>query len=137
MEQPTHFLNVDLELESPTEMSPLIDALARRAFVLQHDSSGTTHRATIELNREPRDPDAALEAFGKLVRALPLSAREAWNQAAVRDFNIGVQAGTTPPHFELTLAPGALAVASELRARIVLTVYGSSEQVFEERGENP
>jgi hypothetical protein len=43
----------------------------------------------------------------------------------VRDFNIGVQAGTQPNSFEIALAPETVRAASEVNARIVLTVYAS------------
>jgi hypothetical protein len=46
-----------------------------------------------------------------------------WNRASRRDFSIGVESGSKASTFEVALTPAVLALAAEVVARIVFTVY--------------
>jgi len=59
--------------------------------------------------------------FVGLIESLPSAERELWNKATIRDFNIGVQAGSRLIH-EIILA-AAPEGRVDVGARIVFTVY--------------
>jgi hypothetical protein len=119
----THFVEVDLDIYSRSNLQPLVTVLGKKVFVLHAGRDKRTYHAHLELTRVIRSADAAIRGFCALVRALPRAERDLWNTAKVRDFNIGVQAATRPYSYETALAVDTINAASEVRARIVFTVY--------------
>jgi hypothetical protein len=119
----THFLNVDLDIYSKADLRSLVTALGKRVMVLYLGRIRRTHSAHLELAKITKTADATIRGFCSLIEALPKLERDLWNAAKVRDFNIGVQAGTQPHSTEFALAAATLKAAHELGARIVFTVY--------------
>ena len=126
MERETIYLNVDLEISGRRDLQPLVDALAPHAFALHVGFHHGRHRAALELAwTANKSADATIQHLAGLVRSLPRSARQLWNGAERRDFNIGIQAGREPYAFECPVSNAALRAAAGLGARVVVTVYGS------------
>ena len=123
----THFLNVDLDIYSKADLHPLVTALGKKVVVLHVGRIRQTHSAHLELAKITKTADATIRGFCSLIEALPQLERGLWNAAKVRDFNIGVQAGTQPHSTEFDLPPEALKAAHELGARIVFTVYAHEQ----------
>jgi len=119
----THFLNVDLDVYSRSNLQPLITALGKNVFVLHAGRDKRTYSAHLELTRETKNADATIRRFCELIAALPKAQRDVWNTAKVRDFNIGVQAEMAPHSYEIELEEETVKAASEIHARIVFTVY--------------
>lgn len=118
------FLNVDLEIFSKRDLQPLINALGQKVLVLYSAREERTYRAHLELARTTKTPDATINAFCALIERLPEAARYLWNQAKRRDFNIGVEAGTSSRQpREFALSTETLKAAHRLGARIAFTVY--------------
>jgi hypothetical protein len=126
-EKLTHFLNVDLDIYSKYDLQPLVTAMSDKVFVLHVGRYKRTYRAHLELAASglAKSPDSTLRKFCALIGTLPRTAVEVWNAAKVRDFNIGVQAGTQPNSFEFALAPETVRAVSEVNARIAFTVYAA------------
>ncbi len=117
----TSYLNVDLEVGSRSELSPLI-----RSFGAINLFSGRTprgHVATFEVTGLSRSPVSTLRGHIRRIRRLRGRARHLWQTAVRRDFNIGVQAGRKPHAFELVLTPATVRAVAGVHAGIVLTVY--------------
>ncbi len=123
MPRTTHFLNVDLDIYSRSNLQPLVTALGKKVIVLHTGRDRRTFCAHLELARVTRNADSTIPGFCSLIQALPRTARNLWNSARMRDFNIGVQAGTQPFSHEIALAAETVKAASEVSARIVFTVY--------------
>jgi hypothetical protein len=121
--EPTHFLNVDLDIYSHKDLQPLVTAMGRKVIVLYVGRQKRTYSAHLELYRMAKTADSTIRSFCALVRALAPRERKLWDQAKVRDFNIGVQSGMQPRSYELALQEETVKSASELGARIVFTVY--------------
>jgi len=121
----TTFLNVDLDLWSAAPLDPVINALGRRVIVLHAGKDGRRYRAHLELSGMARDADRVISRFVALVDGLPRTARDAWNRAQVREFNIGVQAGTTPHHYGVGLQPDTVRGVARINARLGVTVYAT------------
>src|SRR5262249_32154768 len=103
-----------------------VKALAPRVFDLHTGRVGAGYQSHLELDSrggEPRSAEAAIQRFLELLTVLAPASRRLWNTATQRDFNIGIQAGTGPPAFELALSPSTLKAVARLGARIVLTIY--------------
>ena len=123
VDEPAHFINADLDLYSRSDLRPLVTALSRRICVLHMGRDGRTYCAHLELTAPPKSADEAIRRFCALIRRLPGPAREIWNAARVRDFNIGVEAGTRPFSYEFALRAETVEAAAALKARIVFTLY--------------
>jgi hypothetical protein len=123
----THFLNVDLDLHSKFDLQPLVAAMGRKVLVLHIGRYKRTYRAHLELAGSglSESADSTVRRFCALIKTLPGAAFAVWNAAKVRDFNIGVQAGTQPNSYEIALAPETVSAVSEVNARIVLTIVAS------------
>jgi formiminotetrahydrofolate cyclodeaminase len=127
----THFLNVDLDIRSASSLAPLVAALSKKVFVLSEGRHKRTYSARLELARQTKTADATIRAFCVLIRGLPPAHRRAWNSAKVREFSIGIRAGTNPRAFYDTLEATTVNGASELNARISVTVYPPDRPVAE------
>jgi hypothetical protein len=124
-QEETSFLNVDLDIEGPFDLAPLVEALGETVYALYTGPLDAGFQTHLELSggSQPKDADTAIQRFAELLALLGPVARRLWDTAAKREFNIGVQAGTRPHAFELTLRPETLAAVAGLRARVALTVY--------------
>jgi hypothetical protein len=121
----TTFLNVDLEVSSREDLSPLADALVPKLIVLHVGRVGRTYRASFELPTQSKTPDQAIRRLVAAVGTLPVRQRALWTRATIRDFNIGIQAAHEPMCREFALDPLTVKLVSRIRARIVFTVYGA------------
>ncbi len=121
----THFLNVDLDIYSKSNLQPLVTAMGKKVHTLFVGRNKRVYQATLELVGAglSKSPDSTIRTFCALIRSLPKTALMQWNAAKVRDFNIGVQAAMQPLSYRIGLAPETVRAASAVRARIVLTVY--------------
>jgi hypothetical protein len=89
----THFLNVDLDIYSKHDLSPLVKCFGKKVVVLHAGVEHRNYSAHLEIAKLTRTADSIIRAFCKLVDALPERERALWNNATVRSFSIGIQAG--------------------------------------------
>ena len=115
------FANVDLDVASRADLTPLITAFAPRAFHLSAFRHRGLNVAIFELSREPRNPDAGIRAFVSLIESLPPAARAVWRRATKRDFNVGVEAAERGQVF--TVLAETVVLAGRVGASISFTVY--------------
>lgn len=124
---PTEFLNVDLDLESTEDLSPLISALSPIAFALHSEGQTMILRCTLELNDgDPPDADSAIREFAQALLALSPDIRHIWDRATLRRFSIGIAAGSTPHSFIVTVQPLTLQRVAALGASIEVAIYAAS-----------
>ena len=121
----TALLNVDLDITSGHDLTPLAGALRSRLVVLHVGRVRRTWSARFELRTQPPNADAAIRRFVSAIDTLRAGPRSLWRRARMRDFNIGIQAGLRPHAVELAVSPAAVAMAARVGARIVITVYGA------------
>ncbi len=131
----THFLNVDLDIYSNTDLEPLVAAMGEKVDVCFVGRVKRTYQAHLELWDSGLSQSAAsiICGFCALIRKLPKAAVKLWIGAKVRDFNVGEQAAMQPHSYEVALAPETVRAAAELNARIVLTVYAPDTREREQR----
>ena len=120
METDGRFLNADFDVASKTDLSPLVEALAPEIPTLNVRRERGRNCVTLEFHN-PTSADSAIKRFSRLVHALPLEARRLWDSAAVRDFDIGVEAADQA--FVTKISAESVALAAGLRARILFTIY--------------
>lgn len=126
----TEFLNVDLNLiGGGMEISGLLNAFGQRIVVL-HSREGF---ASVELVEQPETIEDAIVRFGQVIRALPPRAQVLWKKCTRRIMSIGIKAGERPHSAEFEIPLHVLAVLSEIRADVELTIYASKEQTRRKR----
>jgi hypothetical protein len=125
----THFLNVDLDIYSKSDLQPLVDAFGKAVSVLFAGRIRRTYKAVLEVTKYQRDADATIRLFCELIRALPRPAKRLWNDAKTRDFSIGIEAADQPNSRDFPLSADAVKQAAEVGARIVITVYAPERSV--------
>ena len=119
----THFRKVDLDIYSMYDLQPLVHSFGRKVDVLYLGRDRGTFCAHLELAKITKSANSSILAFCALIRTLPKQERAIWDAAKVRDFSIGIQAGTHPNPCDFTIEAKTLNAVSELAARIVFTIY--------------
>jgi hypothetical protein len=125
-EPETHFLNVDLDIFSKSELGPLVASLGDSVFVHYLGREKRLYSAHISLSRTRKQADFLIREFARLIKSLPRPARKLWDSAISRTFNIGIQAGKRPESFETSLTQATIRRISALEATIAVTIYGSN-----------
>lgn len=126
------FLNVDLELESAADLSPLAAHFGERVLVLLNQRVGQSYRLALETWESfsppgERDADACIQGFLTLLATLPPPLRALWAGCRARTFDVGVSAGPTPPASTQVLSPATLAEIAALDAAVRLTIYAPQD----------
>jgi len=134
-EEATNFLNVDLDIFSKSRLEPLVAAFGDRVEVHYVGREGSRYCAHLERGF-PRNADTGIKALAALVRQLPGRARKLWNNAQVKDFNIGIQGGIKPHYCEFPLHLETLSEVVKLGARVVITVYAAERKSIESQQHN-
>jgi hypothetical protein len=120
------YLNVDVEVFSHVDLLPLREALGDRISV---NFCGETEPGNFFLAMElagvwdNREPESAANGFCKLIESLKGSAREAWDSAHDRVFDVGYDAVLDNVCKQPLLSPEALQQIGSLNARLALSVY--------------
>jgi hypothetical protein len=120
----TCFLSVDLDIFSRVPLDPIVQAFGKKVLVLHVGRWGHHYSANVELlDCYRQNADRQIWRLVELVKKLPRSARRLWNDAEVKEFNIGIEAAVKSRLFELRLQPETLQAVASVDGRIVITVY--------------
>jgi len=119
----THFANVDLDIHSRSDLEPIAAAMGDKVNVLFVGRVRRHYEAHLELSRITQTADSTIRGFCALIRQLPKAGRRLWDNATIREFNIGIQSQMKPIAFEITIGEAAVKEASERNARIGFTIY--------------
>src|SRR5580658_9001966 len=114
----THFLNVDLDIYSRSNLQPLVDAFGDKVIVLHTDRVGRLYRAFLEENTSRRGSptvDTTIRKLCRLIRALTPAQRRLWNKATRRDFNVGIQSDVEGNTFQIEAETVKAAAAAGAR----------------------
>jgi hypothetical protein len=124
----TKFLNVDLRIYSKSDLQPLVSALGDKVIDLYVGRERRMYKAQLELMQQRhKSPESAIRRFCELIRELPAEARELWDTARSREFDVGIEAPGQLHYYWFSLAPTVIKTASEIDAYITVTVYGPME----------
>jgi hypothetical protein len=117
------FLNVDLDVWSGEDLTPLAEALEPELFALHVTRVGRGWMARFELRRQPKTADAAIRRLAAAVERLPARERARWRRATRREFNVGIQAAAKPHASEFPIEAATVALVARLGGRLAVTLY--------------
>ena len=123
--EPTHYVNVDLDIYAAEPLDGLVQAMGDEVFLLYVGGGRRNYEAHVELASSHMDVSADDTILGliDLIRGLPRVHRKTWDSAKRREFNIGIGAGLEPHAFELRLQQRTLQAMSAVGGVAVITVY--------------
>jgi hypothetical protein len=118
-----YFLNVDLEIESASELDSLAAAMGKRVNIL-HSGSGNErrHLLALEISGQHKDADATIHALCAIVESLPPAARRTWSTAR-REFDVGYELRPSEHFSRFTLRLDTLERIVRLGATLAVTYY--------------
>jgi hypothetical protein len=90
-----YFINVDLEVWSKEDLTPLARAFEPNCLVLHVGKVKRRFHLCVEATSNPKAPDAVILALLEVVQSLPPTAKRLWKRAESRIFNVGYDSGTT------------------------------------------
>jgi hypothetical protein len=119
-----HYLNTDLDLAAPVNLSPLVAVLeARGLMAIRCEQSAGIWYAALETLEQYTEPDETIGAMLSAVEALEGDALTLWQQCHQRDFDIGYECGDAPAGFHSRLSTTTLKRISDLDAGLAITLY--------------
>lgn len=146
-----HFINIDLEVWSRTDLAVFADAVRTKAFVLYEGRVGRRFLVSFEARSLASSPEGRIWALLKVVESLPRSAGAAWRGAQSRVFDVGYQGGeflallherpigsgrwyakdsqrpATP--YETSFSPEVLKAVAAVGGSIATTIYPPTREV--------
>jgi hypothetical protein len=122
-EPETHFLNVDLDVRSREGLEELVAAFG--GHDLYCGKVVRSYLASFEVHVRSRRVEPTIRALVRRAASLRGRAKELWEKASHRDFNIGFQAGEGPHSYEAVISNETLQAVAALGGRIVVTIYGA------------
>lgn len=121
----SRFITVDLEVFSKRNLKPLADALSGKLSV---------HYLGIEFNLNKayfgwswpqfKTPEDGILRYCRLIQKLDERARELWDSAESRSFDIGFESPRKGTYYWSAINAKAVRAAAELNAQIAITIYG-------------
>jgi hypothetical protein len=130
----TEFLAVDLVIVSSRRIDLVAPAFGRHVSVMRNEKIGrktilllSTGDYTTHNNIDKRINKLILSQV-KLVQALPKEARQQWDNATTRTFDVGIQAGKSPTVYEMRLTRQTVSAVAAVGGSIQITVYGSVQR---------
>jgi hypothetical protein len=128
------FITVDLEILSKRDLKPLVDALAGDVSVSYLGKEYNLNKAYFGwVGPRFKSPDDGVLRYCKLIRKLDVKARELWNSAKSRSFDVGFQSPARETYYWSAIGTKAVRAAAELSAQIAITIYGPMKPFKKQR----
>jgi hypothetical protein len=123
-----HFCNVDLDIESRSDLSALKTELGRRVFVL---TGGLVRPGffllRLETAKQYDNPDDTICAFCSVLERLSPKGKRAWRSAHKREFDVGYDLVPNQTASQFSLRTETLRRIAKLGATLGVTLYNIGE----------
>jgi hypothetical protein len=123
------YLNTDLEIESKSDLSRIVEEFGEDVIVLHHGEMRGYQHASFETTDSTTDADGVINFFCTLVEQLPKEAREIWAGCVSRVFDIGYESGSSPQNFRSEIRASTIQRVAQMGASLVITIYPESEDL--------
>ena len=127
MEQ-VEFLNIDLDLESDSDLSPIIQEFGENLIVLNNKKEKGFHKVSFELAGLNGDPDYLFEKYFILIDGLSEVGKGLWQGCSKKMFDLGFESGENSGGLQTELPQSIINKLSSLGATVAITIYGLSNE---------
>ena len=117
------YLNTDLEIESKSDLSKIVDDFGDDVLVLHHGEIRSYQHASFSVAGGSTDANTAIDFFCTLVESLPNEVRKTWDECCSRVFDIGYESGKSPQNFRSQIRASTIQRVANIGASIAVTVY--------------
>jgi len=128
MRMEVQYLNTDLEIESKTDLSKIVEEFGEDVFVLHHGEISGYQHASFEIPGGSTDADATINSFCLLVESLPGEVREIWDKCCSRVFDVGYESGTSPQNFRSEIRASTIRRVANIGASVAITIYPETQE---------
>ena len=122
------YLNTDLEIESKSDLSRIVQEFGEDVSVLHHGEMRGYQHASFEIAGATAGADETINYFCALVESLPNEAREIWDGCCSRVLDVGYESGTSGPTFRSEIRASTVQRVAAIGASIVVTIYSLSHK---------
>jgi hypothetical protein len=121
----THYLNTDLDIESKSDLSRIVQEFGDDVIVLYHGERRGYQHGSFEIDSggTSAGADEVINAFCNLVENLPEEVREIWEGCCSKVFDVGYESGSSPRNFRSELRASTIQRVAAIGAGIVITIY--------------
>ena len=120
------YLNTDLEIESKSDVSKIVEEFGEDVSVLYHGEMRGYQHASFEIPGSTAGADEVINSFCTLVEQLPKEVREIWDGCCARELDIGYESGTTAQNFKSEIRASTIQRVARIGASIAITIYPAS-----------
>jgi hypothetical protein len=117
----THFLNIDLDLESTQPIDELVNILGKSFTKMTYHKCENLWRASFETAES--DIESIIDVFFHSITLLAGEPRIQWDNCSKREFNLGFQAENSPRSFVKTISDSSLSKITEIGGTLGVTIY--------------
>ncbi|AFY38300.1 hypothetical protein Lepto7376_1990 [[Leptolyngbya] sp. PCC 7376] len=118
----TQYITTDLELESPNDLTSIVQEFEDDVLVHFCGAVGDRHAASFGLFHEG-SVASDINFYCNLIENLSESSRMLWDSCTRIDFNIGYEAGDEPKSWRSPISTEVLERITKNRGDIVITIY--------------
>ena len=122
------YLNTDLEIESNSDLSKIVNEFGDDVIVLHHGERRGYQHASFEIAATVEGADETINSFCALVEDLPEGVREIWDGCCSRIFDVGYDSGMSPLNFRSEIRAPTIQRVAAIGASMVITIYPVSEK---------
>jgi len=115
------FLNIDLDIESSVDISPLITEWGSRVSVHRNEEVNGIYYGSFETCCS--GTEEILNEYVSLINGLSSSARLIWDNASKRDFDFGFESGISPNNFHSRIESDHINKLARVGGSVVITIY--------------
>lgn len=130
-EQHTYFINVDLDIESKYDISPIIRDFGDKVFILNDEPySEGSYNLSVELNDSwcQQEPEGLILGYIELIKNFSDDAKDAWNKAHKKAFDLGYECGFQPYSINNELSANTINAVTSVGASVIFTLYSVQKE---------
>lgn len=124
-----HYLNTDLILESPNDLTPIVEAFGEDVFNLYNGPYKSHFMAPFETSGMNASPDAIIQFFCTLIDGFEGTEKRLCDACFSKVFDIGYEGGTAHASYTDEINSDTLKRIADLGCAVRVTVYPMDKEV--------
>jgi hypothetical protein len=124
------FINIDMELSSSEDLSPLANELDGKIYVLQNEFVGEDYKLSFECNLNEEEPSKVLIQYVKLISGLSENSKDLLKKCNSRILDFGYESGMESV-LSNSIPAAILSDLVALNYDLVVTIYPVDEDEAE------